>query len=117
MVKPKMAIPGTLLLQASESRSFSSVQWGLPAAAQFILRKKRGEVPSFCVSIPLAIASKINFWLQAAKSSQEVYSALFCYLLPFSFPALATSLAPLSFRFVMRQKLAAGSTNSTATVR
>ncbi len=35
-VKPKMAIPGTVLLQAGESRSFSSVQWGLLAAASFM---------------------------------------------------------------------------------
>ena len=113
-----MAIPGTLMLQAGESRSFSSVQWGLPAAAQSIQRaRKGGEVPTIGVSIPLVIASKINFRLQVAKSIQEVYSDLFRYVLPLSFFPSIAPLLPLSFRFVMRQKLAAGSMNSTATVR
>ncbi len=30
-------MPGTVMLQAGESRSLSSVQWGLLAAASFIL--------------------------------------------------------------------------------
>ena len=61
-------------MQAGESHSFSSVQWGLPVAASFTLGAKGGEVPTFPVSIPFAIKSKINFWLKGAKSSQEVYS-------------------------------------------
>ena len=75
--KPKMAMLRTVMLQAGESRSFSSVQWGLPAAAQFIHVKESGEVPTIGVSIPLVIATKINFRLQPAKSSQEVHRAVF----------------------------------------
>ena len=47
----------TVMLQAGESRSFSSVQWGLLAAASSTLGAKGGEVPTFCSSIPFAIAS------------------------------------------------------------
>jgi hypothetical protein len=45
-VKPKMAIPGSVKLQASESRSFSSVQWGLLAAAQFNLHQTMRRSPN-----------------------------------------------------------------------
>jgi hypothetical protein len=67
----------TVLLRAGGSRSFSSVQWGLLAAASFTLGAKSGEVPTLWFSIPFAIETEIRISLKGAKSFQEINSAGF----------------------------------------